>query len=108
MEGNKLLSSLCYFSIFFAPFLFPIVVWILGDEETKVHAKKALWTHLIPIIATTIAGIIIFTVGMGQIWAGEANGGFLLTTVIAIAICVIIDIYYFIWNIIKGIKVLSD
>ncbi|WP_077603971.1 DUF4870 domain-containing protein [Oceanobacillus sojae] len=107
MEGNKLLSSLCYFSIFFAPFLFPIVVWILGDEETKVNAKKALWTHLIPIIATIIAGTIIFTIGMGQIWAGEVNGGLLLTTIIATVICFIIDIYYFIWNIIKGIKVLT-
>ncbi|MES9729948.1 DUF4870 domain-containing protein, partial [Bacillus safensis] len=26
MRENKILSSLCYFSIFFAPFLFPIIV----------------------------------------------------------------------------------
>ncbi|WP_152656579.1 DUF4870 domain-containing protein [Oceanobacillus sp. CFH 90083] len=107
MEGNKLLSSLCYFSIFFAPFLFPILVWIFGDEEAKTHAKKALWTHLIPIIGTIIAGIIIFSIGIGQIWTGDVSGGLLLATVIAVAVCVIIDIYYFIWNIIKGIQVLS-
>ncbi|MGM2834189.1 DUF4870 domain-containing protein, partial [Bacillus cereus group sp. Bce025] len=26
MKGNNILSSLCYFSIFFAPFLLPIIV----------------------------------------------------------------------------------
>ncbi|CEI82794.1 DUF4870 domain-containing protein [Oceanobacillus oncorhynchi] len=108
MEGNKLLSSLCYFSIFFAPFLFPILVWILGDEETKGHAKKALWTHLIPIIATIIAGIIIFSIGIGQVWTDEVSGRLFIAMIIAIAVCFIIDVYYFIWNIVKGIKVLSS
>ncbi|MEB9979899.1 DUF4870 domain-containing protein, partial [Bacillus cereus] len=27
MKGNNILSSLCYFSIFFAPFLLPIIVY---------------------------------------------------------------------------------
>ncbi|WP_080873537.1 DUF4870 domain-containing protein [Oceanobacillus timonensis] len=107
MEGNKLLSSLCYFSIFFAPFLFPILVWIFGNEETKAHAKKALWTHLIPIIAIIIAGSIIVLIRVGQIGQGNPDGMLLITTMIAIAVCFIIDIYYFIWNIVKGIKVLS-
>lgn len=107
MESNKLLASLCYFSIFFAPLLFPIIVWIIGNEETKPHAKKALWTHIIPTIATIIAGIVIFSVGFGQIWSGEADGLLIITTVIAMIICIIIDVYYFIWNIIKGIQVLS-
>ncbi|MFD1066557.1 DUF4870 domain-containing protein [Oceanobacillus locisalsi] len=107
MEGNKLLSSLCYFSIFFAPFLFPILVWILGDEETKAHAKKALWTHLIPILATILAGTIILLMSLGKIGQGDPGGMLFITTIIAIVVCVIIDIYYFIWNIVKGIKVLS-
>ncbi|NQD52466.1 DUF4870 domain-containing protein, partial [Bacillus altitudinis] len=35
MRENKILSSLCYFSIFFAPFLFPIIVYFLGKDEVK-------------------------------------------------------------------------
>lgn len=40
MKENKLLSALSYWSIFFAPILFPILVWILGNESTALHAKK--------------------------------------------------------------------
>ena len=50
MNGNKILAALSYFSVLFAPILFPIIVWIVGDAETKPHAKRALWTHIIPSI----------------------------------------------------------
>ena len=33
MEGNKLLAALCYFSVFFAPFLFPIIVYFVTKHE---------------------------------------------------------------------------
>lgn len=46
MNGNKLLSAFSYWSIFFAPLLFPIIVWIFGDSETKAHAKK-LYGHIL-------------------------------------------------------------
>ncbi|MGG0188230.1 DUF4870 domain-containing protein, partial [Bacillus rhizoplanae] len=50
MKSNNILSSLCYFSIFFAPFLFPIIVFFIAEGDVKYHAKKALWTHIIPFI----------------------------------------------------------
>src|SRR5699024_1321770 len=50
MTSDKFLSSLCYFSVFFAPFLFPIMVWILTKDEVRYHSGKALWTHIVPYI----------------------------------------------------------
>ncbi|KKE78836.1 MULTISPECIES: DUF4870 domain-containing protein [Bacillaceae] len=104
IEENKLLSALCYWSIFFAPILFPILVWIFGNETTKLHAKKALWTHIIPAIASLIAILVLGTLGLGL---SEPTGAFFIATIIAVVICFLIDIYYFIWNIIKGIKVIT-
>lgn len=49
---RNLLSSLCYFSIFFAPFLFPIIVWIaVRDSCVQSHAKRALLSHFFPVLA---------------------------------------------------------
>ncbi len=48
MNGNKILAALSYSSVLFAPILFPIIVWIVGDAETKPHAKRALWTTHYP------------------------------------------------------------
>ena len=48
MKGNNILSSLCYFSIFFAPFLLPIIVYFVAEDEVKYHAKKAFWSHVFP------------------------------------------------------------
>ena len=49
---RNLLSSLCYFSIFFAPFLFPVIVWIaVRDSYVQSHAKRALLSHFFPVLA---------------------------------------------------------
>src|SRR5699024_8196626 len=47
----------CYFSVFFAPFLFPIVVYFVVGLEVKRHAKKALWSHFITLVVI-FAGVI--------------------------------------------------
>ncbi|WP_240514898.1 DUF4870 domain-containing protein, partial [Bacillus cereus] len=55
---NVILSSLCYFSIFFAPFFFPILLYLICEGEVKYHAKKAFWTHLIPYLSIIIGFIL--------------------------------------------------
>lgn len=102
MRENKILSSLCYFSIFFAPFLFPIIVYFLGQDDVKYHAKKSLWTHLIPYLIFGIGIIGSGLLGMKDI---SHAGPFLLATY---AVTFIVAIYFFIWNIVKGIKVFSE
>ncbi|GIN86381.1 membrane protein [Heyndrickxia sporothermodurans] len=101
MKENNLLSSLCYFSIFFAPFLFPIIVYFLGSESVKVHAKKSLWTHLIPYLI--LLGGIGISGSLGFSAWNYMGIGFVITYIIFI----VIGVYFFIWNIVKGIKVLT-
>ena len=49
---RQLLSALSYFSIFFAPFLFPIIIWIVAkDDYIEGHAKRALFSHVFPFLA---------------------------------------------------------
>ncbi|MGU9545724.1 DUF4870 domain-containing protein [Bacillus cereus] len=104
MNGNKILAAFSYFSVLFAPILFPIIVWIVGDAETKPHAKRALWTHIIPSIATFIGVTILGIMGLGSDQPDVTLG---IGSMIVLAICGIISLYYFIWNIVKGIKVLK-
>ncbi|GIP61455.1 membrane protein [Virgibacillus pantothenticus] len=104
MKPNNILSSLCYFSVFFAPFLFPIIVYFLADTNVKQHAKRALGMHLVPFI--TIVGLIIAFVTAGVSNMNETiSGGLILITGI---LAVIINIYYFILNLISGVKVLNE
>jgi hypothetical protein len=101
METNKVLSSLCYFSIFFAGFIFPLVVYFAsGDEGTKRHAKSALLSHLIPLI---LSPILIFAVLNDTAMMQNELPVF---TIISIVGLVIVGIAVTIWNIVKGVKVL--
>ncbi|WP_066314668.1 DUF4870 domain-containing protein [Bacillus sp. FJAT-29814] len=101
MESRKVLSSLCYFSIFFAGFIFPLVVLIAsGDEITKKHAKSALLSHLIPLITVPL---LIFSL-VYEFASMEAE--IPVFTIIAVILMVLVSINVVIWNIIKGVKVL--
>lgn len=104
MKGSHILSSLCYLSVFFAPFLLPIIVYFVGDHAVKVHAKKALWTHLIPYVTLVIGLVVSGTIGLNQ--GTETAVGF--SIIATYAITAIVMIYYFIWNIVKGVKVLNE
>ncbi|MCA1031509.1 hypothetical protein LCL95_10780 [Bacillus timonensis] len=99
MNSNKLISSLCYFSIFFAGFIFPIAVYFIVDEhEVKSHALKALFSHLVPLITIPFILVPFFT----------------LTTLEAIAVVFILlgililllNIAVLIYNVVKGIQLL--
>lgn len=101
METRKVLSSLCYFSIFFAGFIFPLIVYFAsGDDVTKRHAKKSIISHLIPLIPTPL---LVFA-----LYYDLANtpDNVPALTIISIVILIVIWIVVVIWNIIKGVKVL--
>lgn len=94
MKADKLLSSLCYFSVFFAPFLFPIIVWILTEENVRHHAGKALWIHIVPYLCL-FAGVGL------AVLAGESQ--LALGIIIFFAL---VGLFYFLLNFIRGISVL--
>ncbi|NSL51832.1 DUF4870 domain-containing protein [Calidifontibacillus erzurumensis] len=98
MDTNRLISSLCYFSIFFAGFLFPIAIYFIVDSyEVKEHAKKALISHVIPFLSV-IGFIFLFLLSGGH---PSIIGGFSILLAIGL-----INIAVVVWNIVKGIKVL--
>jgi hypothetical protein len=101
METRKVLSSLCYFSIFFAGFIFPLIVYFAsGDDVTKRHAKKSIISHLIPLIPTPLLVFALY-----YDFANTPDRVPALT-IISIVILIVIWIVVVIWNIIKGVKVL--
>lgn len=104
MNGNKILSALSYFSVLFAPILFPIIVWIVGDYETRTHAKRALWTHILPSIAIFIG---IAVVGVMGVSFNQPDRTLAIGSMITVCICALISLYYFIWNMVKGIQVIK-
>ncbi|KGX84417.1 DUF4870 domain-containing protein [Pontibacillus litoralis] len=103
MDSNKVIASLCYFSIFFAPVILPIVVYFVSEGETKVHAKKAFWSHIVPYLVLVTGFIVFGVVGITTNSGTIAGLSFITIFLIFGLLC----LFYFIWNIIKGIQVLQ-
>ncbi|MGY0693900.1 DUF4870 domain-containing protein [Virgibacillus sp. FSP13] len=98
--SNKVLASLNYFSIFFAPLLFPLIVYFVVEEPVKYHAKRALISHIIPFIVILLAIILGIIFGLSNSF-GLATG----SIVIGYLLAGILYIVYLIWNIVQGIKI---
>lgn len=105
-SGNRILASLCYFSVFFASFIFPLIVWLISKNPfEKTHAKKALISHLIvfiPLIFILIP-FIIFMFGQND----STMSAMLIIMFLLFGVYVIASLITIIWNIIQGIKVLN-
>ncbi|TMU84360.1 DUF4870 domain-containing protein [Bacillus sp. BHET2] len=103
METNKVLSALCYFSIFFAGFLFPLIVYFVSDDQyVKKDAKAAFLSHLLPVIVVPfiIAGVFM------DIGVFASGAGLPVFTVIMIGLAILLSVVVVMWNVYKGIKVL--
>lgn len=110
-QFNRVLASLNYFSIFFAGFLFPLIVWIISKNEfEKHHAKRALISHIIAVIPGVIAAISVIILALTSTAAEPytEKGAFLFGTgfVFIIVGYFIIAFIIMIWNVVQGIKVL--
>lgn len=115
MKNNKLLAALCYFSVFFAPLLLPVIIYFITDDrEIKFHAKRSLVSHLIPTVIL-IAGFVIFSFSMFSLTSRlsgmpSENFGFgfwQLAPILFTLIYGLLFIIIVIWNIIQGVKVLK-
>ncbi|MDN4072113.1 MULTISPECIES: hypothetical protein [Fictibacillus] len=94
---RRFVSAFCYFSLFFAPFLFPAVVYFaVPDQEVIQHAKRAFLSHLFPLIAIPL-GIIISA-------ETEFNMKAIIVSVILFGLT---SLAIMVWNIMQGIKVFT-
>src|SRR4051794_30066222 len=95
MDANRLFSALCYISLFFAPFLVPLIIYlVIPDRDVRGHAKNALISHIAPYILIPIVLIFGF----------QPNAGALLL-VVMLSLLVLAGV--FIWNIVMAIRVLT-
>ncbi|BFL77258.1 membrane protein [Staphylococcus hominis subsp. novobiosepticus] len=105
-DNSYVLSALSYLSIFFAPVILPLFVWILADEPTSGHGKKALGNHIMTWISFCVGrGIFIFSKGVFDKPLDHQLLIFVIALIIAIVFFLIALILY-ILNIIRGIKIL--
>jgi hypothetical protein len=101
MDANKVISSICYFSIFFAGFILPIAVYFIADDHVvKGHAKTALLSHLIPLITIPIFVFSAITL--------NSSNHFVFLLILLIALTGLLNLGIIIYNIVKGIKVLLE
>lgn len=111
--NKKLVSALCYFSVFIFPLLLPFVIYlVIDDNEIKNHAKRALISHLIPVILL-IAGVIIFSFSMFTIdkrMSTIISGGFDFWSVAPFIYTLLYSLLFIvilIWNVFQGVKLLK-
>ncbi|HEY9570634.1 hypothetical protein CH76_10925 [Lysinibacillus sp. BF-4] len=108
MENERVLASLSYFSIFFAPFLFPIILYLIVKEEfIKHHAKRALLSHLVPVVFGFILMFFLLTGSLLTEANNSAGTGIAIGYVIGMIAYFAVTIGFFIWNIVQGIRVLK-
>jgi hypothetical protein len=103
MEQNKIISALCYFSVFFFGGIFPLIVYFAAeDREVKRNAKRAFFSHIIPLITVPF---VIWSIILGITGHESTVPIVLIPTII---VCFLLDVIVFVWNIVQGIKVLKD
>lgn len=102
MDTKRVVSALCYFSILFAGILFPLVAYFASEDlDVKHHAKKALFSHLIPLIPLPLILLSVYydmTRGAGE---------FPVLMFASAMLMVVLSFIVLIWNLVKGIKVLN-
>lgn len=117
MDNQRILSALCYFSILFAPFLLPLIVYFISPTaDVKYHAKRSLLSHLIPV-ALGIVGFIVLMIGSVAMFSTTVDStmnpstsfNFLTAGLPFLFMIVygILSLIVLIWNIVQGIKVLQ-
>lgn len=116
MDNRRVLSALSYFSVLFAPFLLPLIVFFISpDTEVKYHAKRSFLSHLIPV-ALGIIGFIVFMISSAAMYntmdysmAPTSSFDFMSAgiPILFMLLYAILSIAVLIWNIVQGIKVMQ-
>src|SRR5690625_7804900 len=104
ISNRRLLSSLNYFSIFFAPFLFPFITIFVGEKDIKGHGKRAFISHSIPVILYFIM-MSVFSLSTYLTGTDQPNSILVIWSVTVLAI---LSISVVIWNVVQGVKVMKN
>ncbi|HEJ8566607.1 TPA: hypothetical protein SMJ81_002627 [Staphylococcus aureus] len=105
-DNSYVLSALSYLSIFFAPVILPLFVWILADEPTSEHGKKAFINHIMTWVSFFIARLaFIFS---KEVFDKPLDHQLLIFSILLIITIIffLIALILYILNINRGIKIL--
>ena len=102
--GQRIVSALAYFSIFFLPVIFPLIVWIIakyqGFNEVRKNAVKAFWSQIFPLLYMIAIFVIIGAANMQNL--AHLGGLFSILAAFALLLALVLLIY----NVAMGIAVL--
>ena len=102
-QAGRVLASVSYFSIFFAPIILPIIIWIFADKPASTHAAKSLFYHIITYLGPIF---IIIIASLGGMLINQQHQTIMVITIIFAVILIILTIWYTIKNVYRDIKVL--
>ncbi|MEK5186462.1 DUF4870 domain-containing protein [Solibacillus sp. FSL R5-0691] len=109
MDQSKGLSALSYLSFYFAPFILPLIIFIVTkDDAVKGHSKKAFISQLIPILLGILYIIYLFTsvLSLNDTLTLSFQDFFFSSHFIGFILLVVITFILAIWNLVLAIKVL--
>ena len=58
---NDILGGISYLSVFFAPVLFPLIVWIVAQPPASTHARNALFNHIMSWVMVVL-GLVTLSI----------------------------------------------
>ncbi|UYP06021.1 hypothetical protein [Priestia megaterium] len=102
-SNRSLLSALNYFSLFFAPLIFPLITLIFGYKEMKKHGKRAFIFQLIPTLTLSVIAISYY---ISAKLAGTKTPNSVLASGCTIVIF-LITFGVIVWNVKEGVKQLK-
>ena len=108
LDSNaKALSGLSYLSIFFLPFVLPIIVYFAtNDAEAKRHAKRAFISQILIIVLSVILVLIIFFAFFFNMQDNTLNMSFVILLFVSFILIIGAFVVILIWSIVQGIKVI--
>ena len=109
MENQKILSAFSYLSIFFAPFIVPLIVYFVSkDSDVKRHSIRALISHLIPFVFGIIFFIVfVFSTMSLNTFEPSTNGNtFIIIWFVSFGIYLLVSLGIVIWNIVQAVRVI--
>ncbi|KGR86614.1 MULTISPECIES: DUF4870 domain-containing protein [Lysinibacillus] len=106
MENQKILAAFSYLSIFFAPFIVPLIVYfVTKDSDVKRHSIRALVSHLIPFVFG-ILFFIVFVFSTFSLDPTSSNKTMMIIWFTSFAIYALVSLGIVIWNIIQAVRVI--
>ncbi|MEG0472118.1 MAG: DUF4870 domain-containing protein [Solibacillus sp.] len=107
MDNSKGLSAISYLSIFFAPFIVPLLIFFISKEEAvRSHAKRAFISHLVPFVLGILFLAFFVSSSLFVSNAFTFNDNSILITVIIFIFFLLLSFAIAIWNLIQAIKVM--